>query len=70
MCHTVRDNGVFRSEERNFVGDSEKFEITMFEITGPICILNYKEKCGKIGFFGDSGKFETTDNQGSRSQLH
>ncbi len=34
------------------------FEITVFEIMGLICVLNYIGKQGKVGFVCDSGRFE------------
>ncbi len=55
LRHNIRDNGVFRSRERNFFRDSGKFESTGF-----ICVLYYKGKRGEIGFVRDSEKFEIT----------
>ncbi len=70
FCYTIRDNGVSRSREENFVPDSEKPEITVFDITGLASVRNYIGKGGEIGLFRRSTKIKIIGNLDSESRLY
>ena len=54
LCIDVRDKGFFVHWKEIL------FEITVFKITGFICVPNCTGKRGEIGFVRDRGEFEIT----------